>query len=259
MPERRLFPEFRDQYEPTRYPFADSATLAPTSSDMQEIDPDMFVDGSLYPIGATGFLYINQISVQTRAVTITIADQLSTTRASVVFDPLFAPGLLRLSDEFGRPAGVLVSDSLRLARFGAWPIGNHNYRPAATTFAESTVIPTPEVGVRGILTERGELFTKDILIVGDNGIVVRQEENAPEVIRVDIVGDPLYLRKLCLPTDLFATPNFIKTINGCPPDAQGNFNITIGDHENETTIIRVYPSDAGLVIEAIGQTVQRVN
>lgn len=258
MPERRLFPEFRDQYQPTRYPFADTATLAPVANNMQELDLDMFFDGSLYPIGAVGYLYIKNIHVQTRSVKITIADQSTKVRASVVFDPLFAPELLRLSDEHGRPAGVLVSDSLRLARFGAWLVGDHTYRPAATTFAVSTVIPTPEVGVRGILTERGELFTKDILIVGDNGIVVRQEDD-PETIRVDIVGDPLYIRKLCAPISLFDTPNFIKTINGCPPDAQGNFNITVGDHENKKTIIRVYPSDTGLVIEAVGQTVQRVN
>lgn len=258
MPERRLFPEFRDEYEPTRYPFADSSLLTPTRDEMQTIDQDMFLDASLYPIGAVGFLYIDRINIVHRAVTISIADQTLRSKASVVFDPLFAPEVLRVSDPYGRPAGVLVSDSLRLARFGSWSLGDHLYRPTATTFAVACAIPTPEVGVRGILTARDELLTRDVLIVGDNGVVVRQG-SSPENIRVDIVGDPLYIRKLCGPADRFSTPLFIKTINGCSPDQQGNFNITVGDHFSETTILRVYPSGDGLVIEAVGQTVQRVN
>lgn len=258
MPERRLFPEFRDEYEPTRYPFADTALLTPTRDEMQALDADMFLDASLYPIGATGFLYIDRINIAQRAVTISIADQNLRSKASVIFDPLFAPDVLRVSDPFGRPAGVLVSNSIRLARFGSWPPGDHLYRPTSTTFVVACVIPTPEVGVRGILTARDELLTRDVLIVGDNGVVVRQG-TSPDNIRVDIVGDPLYIRKLCGPAERFSTPLFIKTINGCSPDPQGNFNITVGDHFNETTIIRVYPSADGLVVEAVGQTVQRMN
>ena len=258
MPDRVLFPEFRDQYLDTLYPFIDGATLQSQATD-QTIDRDLFIDASLYPIGSQGgFVYINNINVQPRAIRISFADRRRREIASVTFDPLFAPDLLRVHDEWERPAGVIVSESLKLSRFSSWEPGDHIFQPTATTFAPSCLIPTPEVGVRGILTEKGDLFTGDFIVVGDNGVVVRQEVD-PEVIRVDIVGDPLFRRKLCVPIDLFTTPNFIKTINGCKPDENGNFNLTVGDHFNETTIVRIYKGDNGLVIEAVGTTVQRIN
>lgn len=257
MPERILFPEFRDQYADTLYPFMDGASLTAQATG-QSIDRDLFIDASLYPIGSTGgFIYVSNINIQPRAVRISFADRTRREKASVTFDPLFAPDLLRVHDEWDRPAGVIVSESLKLARFSSWEPGDHTFQPAATQFVPSALIPTPEVGVRGILTAKDELFTGDLLIVGENGVVVRQELD-PEVIRVDIVGDPLFRRRLCTPIDLFTTPRFIKTINGCAPDKYGNFNLTVGDHFNETTIVRVYKSDDGLVIEAVGTTVQRI-
>lgn len=253
MAERRLFPEFRDQYAPTRYPFLDTATLV-SSSGEQAIAPDLFLDASLYPIGATDAIHISSINIITpRSATITVADSTRRPKASVNFDPLFAPDVLRLFDVWGRPAGVLVSDSVRLSRISSWSPNDHLFAEEATQFVPSCVIPTPEVGVRGLLTERDELFTKDVLIVGDNGVVVTQEDDG--IIRVDIVGDVLFLRQNCTEVDLFSTPNFIRTINGCPPDENGNYNITVGDHQNEETIVRIYPQNGKLVVEAIGKTV----
>lgn len=253
MVERRLFPEFRDQYEPTRYPFMDTATLV-SSSGEQTIDPDLFLDASLYPLGATGGIYISSINVITpRSTTITVSDSTRQPKASINFDPLFAPDVLRLFDVWGRPAGVLVSDSVRLSRISSWSPDDHLFAAAATQFVPSCVIPTPEVGVRGLLTEHDELFTRDALIIGDNGVVVTQEDE--EIIRVDIVGDVLFLRQDCTKVERFSTPNFIRTINGCPPDANGNYNITVGDHQNEETIVRIYPQNGKLVVEAIGRTV----
>lgn len=256
MPERRLFPEFRDQFAQTNYPFEDSALLQPTATTMHGVDKDLFLDASLYPIGAVGGLYINRITIAARYAKIEIADKTQKTKASVEFDPLFPTPVLRLTDTLGRPAGVLVSDAERLGRFSAWGFGAHTYTQLATTFAAACTIPTPEVGVRGIMLESGELFTKDVLIVGDNGVVVR-EGSTSGAIRVDVVGDPLFLRTLCDPLSLFSTPNFIRTINGCPPDEYGNFNLTIGDHMNEQTILRIYPSTAGLVIAAVGKTTHK--
>ena len=95
-----------------------------------------------------------------------------------------------------------------------------------------------------------------MLIIGDNGVVVTQDANDSEVIRIDIVGDPLFLRQNCTEVERFVTPNFIRTINGCPPDADGNFHITVGNHQNAETIVRIYAEDGVLVIRAIGNTVQ---
>lgn len=257
MPERRLFPEFRDQYADTLYPFLDTATLI-TEPTGQTLDRDIFLDASLHPIGVdSGALYISAITIEAQTVRISIADRTRREKAHVVFDPLADQEVLHLVDEWGRPAGVLVSDPLRLSRFTSWEFGEHAFTSAATMFVPSCVIPTPEVGVRGILTERDELLTGDVLIVGDNGVIVRQEGNDPNTIRIDIVGDPLFLRKLCEPISLFTPPNFIRTINGCPPDEYGNFHLVIGDHLNEETIVRLYAGDNGLVMAAIGNTVAR--
>lgn len=258
MPEQRLYPEFRDEYAPTRYPFADSATLV-ASNTGQSLDPDIFLDASIYPLNAQGGLYISRIDVASRAVQIHIADQLRQIWASATFDPILPPADLPLHDEWGRPAGILVSEADRLARFSTWASGSHDYLPTATPFAVACVIPLPETGVRGLLTAREELFVGDVLLVGDNGVVLRTDPEHANTIRVDIVGDPLFLRKLCTPIDLFETPRLIQTINDCPPDSHGNFNITVGDHYNAETILRVRSSAEGLTIEAVGQTVRQKN
>lgn len=254
MAERILFPEFRDEYEKTRYPFMDTCDLVATGG--QALDHDLFLDASLYPIGSSGgYLYLASITVKPREVRLSIADKSRKEKAFATFDPLFADDLIYLQDEWDRPAGVIVSESLRLARFTSWAQGTYVFNPASSQFVPSCIIPTPEVGVRGVLTAKGELFTKDMLIVGENGVVVRNEGDY--VIRVDIVGDPLFRRRLCVPVNLFKPPVFIKTINGCAPDAFGNFNLTVGDHINGETIIRILKTTAGLLIEAVGKTIQQ--
>lgn len=247
MAERILHPEFRDELEFTRYPFADGATL--TADTGQQIELDTFLDASLYPIGAQARLHINRVIVTLNQVTITLADSTRNERASAVFDPLAPPDLLLFADDFGRPAGLMVSEVLRMSRFSAWDVGTHRFTQAAAELAASCVIPTPERGVRAVQDAEDNLLTGDLWLLGDNGVAVREEDGH---IRVDIVGDPLFVRKLCTPLRLFTVPNFIRTINGCPPDQYGNYNLTVGDHFNQETIVRIYADNGGLVIEAVG-------
>ncbi len=255
MTTRIIFPEFRDELEFTRYPFADAATLQSLETS-QVIDDDIFLDASLYPIGGHEHIYITSILVEARAVTITIGDFQNSQLATAIFDPLAATELLAFEDSYGRPAGVIVSDPVRLSRFGAWPLGLHTFAKGTTEFVASCVVPTPEIGVRGLLTEAGDLFTGDTWIVGDNGVVCRDDGDGN--IRVDIIGDPLYVRKLCSPINLFTPPPLLQTINNQPPDVNGNYNLTVGSNLNPHTIMRIYGTDAGLVIEAIGSSVQQV-
>lgn len=250
-----IFPEYRDELEFTRYPFADATSLK-SSEESQVIEGDVFLDASLYPIGGHEHLYITSILIEARAVTITVGDYLNAKLASTTFDPLDAPEVLDFADAYGRPAGVLVSDATRLSRFGAWPLGTHTFAKGTTEFAASCVVPTPEIGVRGLLTTAGDLFTGDIWIVGDDGVVCRDDGDGN--IRVDIVGDPLYVRKLCAPIELFTAQSFLRTINGQSPDVNGNYNLVVGSNLNAHTIMRIYGTEAGLVIEAIGSSVQQV-
>lgn len=253
--ERILFPETRDENEFSRYPFADSATLVTNTN--QTIPPETFVDASVYPIGGRERIYIQSVLVRTRLITLTLSDPRGAALCTGAFDPLDPPDYIPLADTYGRAAGVLVSEPLRLAIFSTWPVGQHTFAIGATEFAASCVIPTPEIGVRGLLTEAGDLFTGDMWIVGDNGVMVRQDGDG--VIRVDIVGDPLFVRRVCAPEELFNIPRFIKTVNGCPPDAAGNYTLNVGNHRAEDTILRIYPADGGVKIEAVGQITSKKN
>ncbi len=190
-------------------------------------------------------------------MTLAVGDGTAATLATTAFDPLAPQELLELTDQYGRPAGVLVSDVTRLAVFQTWPLGAHRFQPAATEFCASCVIPMPQVGVQGFLTDDGTLFTGDVWIVGEDGVVVRQDGDG--VVRFDVVGDPLFRRRLCQPVQLFATPRFIKTVNGMKPDERGDFKITVGRALAGDTVLRVYPDDkGGITIEAVGQTLQGV-
>lgn len=254
MPERVLYPEFRAEQEFTRYPFADSASLA--SDTGRAIDADTFLDAGLYPVGAADRVYIANINVDTRAVTVTLGDARSTDVARATFDPLDPPSLVAFEDAAGRPAGVLVSEALRLGRFAAWGSGDHRFARGATEFAASCVTPTPGGGVRGFVTEQGDVLTGDVWFVGENGVVFRLDGDC--TVRLDVVGDPLFVRNLCEPVDLFEPPVFVKTINGRPPDEAGNFNLTVGDQAapGGQTIVRINPTDDGLIVEAVGQRVR---
>lgn len=253
MATRILYPPFREQFASTRYPFVDAASLR-TVENKIDMPETTFLDASLHPIGNLGALHLAKIEVRARRVTISIANAQRQVLATAFFDPIDAPANLSLLDDQRRPAGILVSTAAALAQFSAWPLGIHTFLPAATEFVASCVIPSPEIGVRGLVTVNNQLFTGDVWLVGDAGVVLRHEGGG--VIRVDVVGDPLFLRQLCEPLSLFQSPGFILTINGCPPDAYGNFQINVGDHANPETILRIFAGNDGLTVSAIGKTIR---
>lgn len=245
-------PGYRDENASSRYPFADGSTLV--AEDGLAFDPSTFVDASVYPIGGGPRCGITAIEVANRVVRVWVGDPSDTRRASGTFDPLLPPDEVHLQDAHGRPAGVLLSDPTLLAASQAWPAGLHAFPTGSAEFVASCVIPTPEVGVRGFLTADGDLLTGDVWWVGERGVVVRKDGDA---IRVDIVGDPLFARRLCFPLGLFATPRFVRTINHIPPGPGGDFQIVVGDHDAPDTILRIYPISATeLAVEAVGQTLE---
>lgn len=247
-----LFPEFRDQVSPTRYPFIDTASLQ--AGNGTALDLDMFLDAGLYLIGNVGAVHLSRIDVAVRSVTLSVSSQNGRQTATAQFDPTVPPDELPVYDAAGRASGLLVSEAARLSRFSAWLPGTYTFTPAATTFVAGVVIPVPDTGVRGIVTDTGQILTGDVWLAGDNGIVFREEDGD---MRMDVVGDPLFLRRLCDPLDLFRVPRFVRTINGCPPDRFGNYNLTVGEQQNPQTILRIYATRDGLTIEAVGQLVGR--
>ena len=120
----------------------------------------------------------------------------------------------------------------------------------------------------------GTLVTGDVWLVGDDGVVVRhQQVNMPgccgqpavlrDVIRVDIVGDPLFKRRICDAQSLFATPQPIKIVRvvnqgktfDSTPDDEGYLTIQMNDAGAADTILRVRTTSAGILIETVGNVI----
>jgi hypothetical protein len=275
MPERTLHAEWRDEQESTKYPFGSNATLTNGTDIILE---GIFLDAILYPIGGEARLYMPLVTLTHDQVTISIGDTVNGILASGAFDLISPPDRVTLQDAFGRPAGVLVSEPGRLATFQSWTVGEHAFGQEDTEFAATVVVPTPEIGLRGIQLADGSLFTGEVWMVGDDGVVLRSEDlQVPSevcgadpidisVIRVDVVGDPLFRRRLCVNDDLFVTPQLLKTITvddgrqriRCGPDENGDFKLTVNNDLAEDTVLRIRAGENGLVIEAEGSTLQGV-
>ena len=211
---RIIHPEWRTENLDSNYPFADTATLI--SRDKVVIAPDTFLDATIYPIGIGARAYISSLEISNRLATIWIGDATNAKLASVLVRSAEAARAGRPDRSYGRPAGLFVADPLQLASAQAWPTGMHTFDIGATEFAASVTIATPEEGVRGLTTAQGGLLAGDAWIVGESGIVVSLDPDDGN-IRVDVVGDPLFTRRLCTPLDLFTTPRFVKTINNVRP------------------------------------------
>ena len=256
---RILYPQFRDEQSTSRYPFADSASLKTTDGAFN-IGADTFIDAVFFPIGGARQLYIAAIVVSTQKITFIVGDNVNAALISGSYAPnsgLETPDNSRIEffDDYGRPAGCLLSSQISLAKFSGLSPGTYTFAPAATEFVSTVVIPANEPGVRAITPSSGEFLTGDICLIGDHGVVLRKESG--NVIRIDIVGVPLFKRALCElgGGGLLPANNYLKTINNCGPDEYGSFTFTATGHATPggDTILRVYPDNNGVVFDAVGR------
>lgn len=260
---RIIHRQWYEENSDSKYPFADSATLL--SKEGQALSKETFVDASIYPIGGDIEMFLSSIVVDSDSVTIYIGTINNQQLCFGVFDPLNPPMAVRLEDSYGRAAGVLVVEGVRLAEFQSWPVGTYTFDETDTPFAASVCVPTPEIGLRGFITEAGDLFTGDVWLVGEYGVVLSEDtteaQDGIRVVRIDVVGDPLFKQVLCEgtaqtqfgPIDLFPGTSYLKTINGIAPDAYGDWKITAGGHVNADTILRIYPTAEGIKFEVVGE------
>ena len=260
---RILFPDFRDEQSDSKYPFADYVTL--TANDgFSSIAGDTFIDATFFPIGGGARLHITAIAVGVQAISITIGDIGTPALITATYNPAMPPsdGVLQFFDVYNRPAGMLLSNPLSLGRFSTWTTAVYTFEATATEFVASVSIPANEPGVRGVLSPAGVLLAGDIWLLGDAGIVIRREQNTESVIRVDIVGVPLFKRFVCEPLDDFPAKKYLQTINGCGPDTYGNFTITATGEDvlartqrvKDDTVLRVYPQNGTIVFDAVGRS-----
>lgn len=266
---RITHPQWREQLDPVKYPFSDTATLSNVEGSV--ILDGTFLDCSLYPVGNAGILFISSIVVTRQKVTIYISSPDTTNIASASFNLVSPPNEIKVIDAYSRPAGVLVSESIRLSIFQSWKLGTHIFTQDQTEFAASVVSPRPDIGVRGFVLPDGSVVAGETWIVGEGGVVVSHEtitENGVnrDAVRFDIVGDPLFRRRLC-PTGntAFVTPRFIKKLvikDGCDrvevePDQFGNIQIYAAGVTNPQTVLRIRATADGIVVGAVGEETQK--
>lgn len=237
MPKEIRYPGFIPSLEDTNYPFSSDVSL--TNAEGARVPNTAFLDAHLYPIGGTGGMYLSKVSVSYSAITLHIGDSSGADIASgSIALPITGEAsalngedadsqtlCVKLTDAYARPAGILVSDKLRIAEFSGFGVGDHTFIQQETEFVATVCMPTPEIGVRGIVLPDGSVMARNVWLVGEDGVVFRHgETSVPNnsracdgntvypTIRVDALGDPYFLRKLCFPVDLFSTPNFLKKI-----------------------------------------------
>lgn len=257
MSERILFPQFRDEQSDSRYPFTDGSKLQPAEIALT-INPACFIDAAFHPIGGGEAIFLNQLIVSA----LNFEFVLETANPSVTIRGIYdwrdppASGVMPFTDEYGRPAGMILVNTEKMEQFLSWGTGTYTFGQRSAQFVATTFIPAKELGVRAIQPDRGaDFLTGDIWLIGDDGVVVRAEGD--HVIRVDVVGVPLYKRVACDDAAAAAPPKrYLKTINGCGPDEFGNFTITATEKAlpagRDDTVVRIYPTTGGLVFEAIG-------
>lgn len=270
MSERLLHREWRDEAATTQYPFADSASLV--NSEGVFVPDSLLLDASLHPVGGTRRMYLSKVIATGESAQLFIGDENTDELASATIDLLQPPDIVKLVDSLGRSAGILVSSATRLSTFQSWE-GENEFSVEETEFTARVCIPVPNIGFQGFVLEDGSIFTDDIWIVGEDGVVVRREtfqEQADgysgevvtqEVIRIDVVGDPMFRRRLC--GQLFETPQLLKTLtfkHGCErivcgPDSLGDLKVTAGSQDAPDTVLRIRSVPEGLIVEAVGETI----
>jgi hypothetical protein len=241
-------PEWRDSHDPTNYPFEDDALL--TNAAGITIDPSTFLDAALYPVGGTGQYYLSKLVITNTTTTVYVGDETNTQLASASFQSNAVPDSLRLVDTYGRAAGLLVSEAVRLTQLKSLGVGTHTFSSSQTPFVASVCIPMPGIGVQGLLLDDGSVVSGDVWLVGDGGIVLSSSqvtvggycETAQRTftaVRVDAVGDPLFRRALCASPAQFQTSQFIERICFTTPELKGTGTSEVYSEGNADILILV--------------------
>lgn len=265
----QLFPQWRAENLTTRYPFLESASL---TNGTQTILAGIILDACLYPIGGTQDMYLSSVKVDYETVTLMIGDDQNSNLASGSFSLVSPPEAVALFDSYNRPAGLLLSQPALLGAFGVWGAGTYSFTPSQTAFCATVCVPTPALGVRGIQIPDGTVFTGEVWFVGSGGVVLNssqitiQTNNGQtqdlELIAINVVGDPLFLRQQCAEAELFTTPQFLTSITfkdqnqsvTVLPNQYGDVKITVNNNLAADTALRVHTTANGTQFDVVGAT-----
>lgn len=260
------YAEFLASLETTKYPFIPTASLSNGEVSFLE---GTFLDAHIYPIGGSGRYYISQVTVTSTSFTLFVGDNTNAQLLSSTVTLPITTESLRLTDVYGRPGGILVSSIERLSLMSAWGLGIHTFEQKQTEFCVTCEMPVPDPGVTGFRLPSGEILTGRVWLVGSDGVILHVEPSTTDkngnllhIIRIDVVGDPLFLQRLCSDASLFTPVNPIRKLNivngntvyTCSPDAHGNFSLQMNDALAPDAALRVRTTVDGIVINVEGST-----
>jgi len=245
------YQEWSDQHAKNNYPFSDAATLEAKTGEV--IPKDIFIDGGVQIVGGVAPFYIYSMVRSGAEITLNIRDQESTGlgayAARVTFDPADQPSKLVLTDSYGRESGMLVVNPQRITELTDLVGDKLEFEEEALEFVAAVSVPLPAFGVRGFILEDGTTFFGDVVLAGENGVVVSEDDGA---IRIDIVGDPYY-DNACVEERGITPEPFcgLKTINGIGPDSDGDFKLTPGSKVSSDSVLRIEPTINGIKISTV--------
>jgi hypothetical protein len=262
------FPEWRTEHDAAKYPFEDACDLVTDTG--FTLPSGIFLDASLYARGGGANARIDSLTVAGDRIKISVTDD-NSVELSGEFFWNSNDTVVKLLDEFGRPAGMLITEPLRMAALQAWGDAAHTFGTNSATFVASVSSPMPETSVSGIVLDDGNVLTGDVILVADDGVMFSCDTvlTTPgcgiatveqSVIRVNAVGNPLFLRQRCEPS-LFRTPQFLRSL----VFQKGDKRIEVGPGETgrvliaqvpvlvEDTVLRLSQIENGLRFEAVGE------
>jgi hypothetical protein len=257
------FPEFLASLENTKYPFVASATL---SNKVVSFLEGTFLDAHIYPIDGVGRYYVSRVDVASSQVTVYVGDARVPLRSSATIAIPTTDSVVRLIDAVGRPSGMLLSEPTRLAVLAGWGEGSYVFESAQTEFAATCCVPIPDPGVTSVRVDSGDTASGRVWLVGENGVILDSVQKTTadgrvyEIVRVNVVGDPLYLQTLCEPESAFTPANPLRAIrviadgfdHTCYPDTRGNFHLQANDALSLRPALRVRTTPDGLIVRVEG-------
>ena len=259
------YPEFIKSLEQTKYPFIPTASLTNGTVFFLE---GTFLDAHLYSVDSPGRYYISKVKVTSGSFTITLGDSATSDR---LFGTVLLPvedSYVSLKDAYGRSGGILVSEPARLSLFSGWGVGEYLFDQEQTEFCVTCQMPVPAAGITGFKLENGDVVSGRVWLVGDDGIIINtasstdKNGNPITLLQLNVVGDPLFLQKLCNPANLFVPINPVRTIRvinnqttyDCTPDEYGNFNLQMNDATAGDAALRIRTTTEGILFEVEGST-----
>lgn len=251
-----LFPEFYPSLENTKYPFIQTATL---SNGIVSFLEGTFLDAHIYAVTGTSNYFISSVTVTQDKLSIYLSDNNS---QNFIYGEIALPittDTIKLVDLYGRSSGILVSEPTRLALLATWGLGTYQFESKHTEFCVTCQVPISDPGVTGFLLPSGEILTGRVWFVGEDGVFL---SNSGAEIQINVVGDPLFLQRLCDPESLFKPVlpiRVIRVVNGsssydCVADNRGNFNLQMNDSLSRDAALRIRTTPEGIVFNVEGST-----